>query len=186
MLEASRYDNIVKVFASQGRIRLEVGQGQLVVIFDSSTNEGRLLLNRDREFIRLPPEGGNLAAFPQLTFWTFVALRFTPPPPDKPRDVCAVLKNGCRKIGEEIIAGRATEKWEVCKSIEFKMADSCTVKLLPFLDPSRGFIGPDYIWIDKNLGIPIKREADFELRNIVQARQDSSLFSFPEGYTERR
>jgi len=221
-LEARSYGNIVKVFASQSRIRLEAGQGQLIVIFDSSTKEGRLFLNRERpkladptkpesmaqgeirEFIRLPPEGGKLAGFPQLTFWTFVALKFMPPSRDNPPDIRAVLENRCRKVGEEIIAGRATEKWEACESIEYggrifipiESADSpptklkiradyiCFIKLLPFLDPSRGFIGPDYIWIDKNLGVPVKREIDFELRNIVQARQDPSLFNFLEGYVE--
>lgn len=78
-----------------------------------------------------------------------------------------------RKIGEETVDGRITEKWR------------CTDEL----SPAQGETPADAtIWYDPELAFEIKAVSDdgseFEIREITVGRQDPKLFEIPAGFQE--
>lgn len=69
----------------------------------------------------------------------------------------------CKKVGEEVVNGRNTDKWEASR---------------------RGKV-EGTMWIDKKLSMPIKSvwgSVVNEMRNIVEGPQDPKLFVVPAGY----
>jgi hypothetical protein len=69
----------------------------------------------------------------------------------------------CKKIGEEVVNGRNTDKWEASKKGKVEGT----------------------MWIDKKLNMPIKSvwgNVTTEMRNIVEGPQDPKLFVVPAGY----
>lgn len=77
------------------------------------------------------------------------------------------------KIGTEPVNGRATEKWR------------CTGELEPV--PGKAPANSTS-WFDPVLGFPVREAKDngeiFEIRDIIVARQDASLFEIPAGFQE--
>jgi len=72
------------------------------------------------------------------------------------------------KVGSESVNGRATEKWR------------CTGEIEPIPDqPATDSTS----WFDPALGFPVREVKDsgevFEIRDIIVARQDGSLFEIP-------
>lgn len=75
------------------------------------------------------------------------------------------------RVGPETVNGRATEKWR------------CTGEIDP--DPDQP-AADSTSWFDPVLGFPVREAKDngqvFEIRDIVVARQDASLFEIPPGF----
>jgi len=75
------------------------------------------------------------------------------------------------KVGTESVNGRATEIWH------------CTDEMQPQPDQPAS---DSKSWFDPVLGFPVREAKDngevFEIRDIVVARQDSSLFEVPPGF----
>lgn len=76
------------------------------------------------------------------------------------------LKGKCRKVGNDVVSGRDTLKYENVGADKTK----------------------SYAWIDQKLHFPIKWDDPVgarELRNIHEATQPAELFAIPAGYTKR-
>lgn len=75
------------------------------------------------------------------------------------------------RIGSESVNGRATEKWR------------CTGEIRPA--PGKSAVDSTS-WFDPVLGFPVRETTDsgevFEIRDIIVARQDASLFTIPRGF----
>lgn len=69
----------------------------------------------------------------------------------------------CKKVGEEVVNGRNTDKWQASRKGKVEGT----------------------LWIDKKLSMPIKSvwgDVTTEMRNIVEGPQDPKLFVVPPGY----
>lgn len=97
--------------------------------------------------------------------------RNRPPLPDDAESPCMQNLSGlkCTKLGDEVVNGRDTEKWEM--SITMDSGKKSTM-----------------VWIDKRLRMPVRQEMPDgsvnELLDITEGAQPASLFEIPADYTK--
>jgi hypothetical protein len=152
-----------KIFVTKGRLRFQQqdrnGQPSSIMLVDLKALTSVVLIPQQHLYVKQsqPQIPGQGVAFFQ---------------PADVASACAAwqkigeLKGKCRKVGNEIVDGRDTLKYENVTADETK----------------------SYVWIDPKLRFPIKWDDPVgtrELRNIHQAPQPAELFEIPAGYTKR-
>lgn len=141
-----------KIFVTKQRFReegLEKGVWE-VTIYDFGQNLTRMLR----------PERKQYAEFPGVRVTHPLSGADLPCPKD--------ARFECKKLGEERLHGRRTEKWNVVRPDDLRRA---TVTR----------------WIDKRLNMVIREEDGeggvFEVTQVKEGRQPESLFLVPSGYS---
>jgi hypothetical protein len=148
-----------KFYMTANKVRIDTqqpGHPQAIIILDMATRTNIVLIPERRMYIEQP----ETASFQRQAYDFF-----------RPSDVnnaCVDWQQlpgahgACRKIGNEVVNGRNTVKYEGTKGTE-----------------------TGYVWFDPALRFPIKWQGNNgsgELRNIAVAPQPASLFEVPAGY----
>jgi len=151
-----------KMYFGKDKIRFEPAQknphGGGAVIINMGTQTTTVLMDQQHMYMEMPAQAAN-----QKVAYNFF----------RTGDVEAACsdwaqqvqnKGGtCHKVGSDTVNGRSTVKYESTNS--------------------KGETG--YFWLDPKLRFPVKWEgknASWELRNIQEGSQASSLFEIPAGY----
>jgi len=149
-------ENKAKLYVGHGKLRLEPQQGPaLVIILDSSSPAMYVLTPADKRYVEQPSNMArqNLAMF---------GLGGAGVGPCLEGDASGT----CKKLGNEVIDGRATEKWQV--------SDTFKGRTFTFL-----------YWMDTSLHLAVKTQGGGimgDLQNIREGPQPASLFEIPADY----
>jgi hypothetical protein len=152
-----------KIYATKDKIRFEPesegAQGTAVVV-NLSTHVSDAIMPARRMYMEFAQ-----AQTPEMQRWNRALFR-----PSDVNDACAEwLKlpqnrgGSCKNLGNETVNGRSTVKFEGTNA--------------------KGETG--YAWMDKKIVFPIKwqeKDNSWELQNIKEGSQPSSLFEIPAGY----
>lgn len=161
--KGSAAERRAKIYATKDKMRFEPetqGAHNAAVIVDFSTHMTDVLMPERKMYMEMPQGQG-----PGTQQWSRDLFR-----PRNLDDACSEWvklpqnKGGsCKNLGSETVNGRSTVKFEGTNS--------------------KGETG--YAWVDKKIAFPIKWEgknATWELQNIKEGSQPSSLFEIPTDY----
>lgn len=162
--KANAPERKTKIYATKDKIRFEPesegARGGTAVIVNLSTHVSDAVMPERKMYM----EFGQGQA-PEMQRWNRQLFR-----PSDPGNACAEwLKlpanqgGSCKSLGNETVNGRNTVKFEGTNA--------------------KGETG--YAWIDKKIGFPVKwqsKDESWELQNIKEGSQPSSLFEIPAGY----
>lgn len=152
-----------KIFATRHKLRFQQqdrsGNANSIMLVDLAAMISVVLIPQQHQYVKQqrPQIPGQATAFFQ---------------PADVNNACGLwkkfgeLKGQCNNLGNEVVDGRDTIKYENVSSGKTKT----------------------YIWIDTKLHFPIKWQAPgsiTELHNIQEAVQAAELFEIPAGYTKR-
>jgi len=158
--ESGGHETTGRYYASQGRTRNEIvhnGVVTSVMILDSQNHTAWELRPQHKLAVDMSAVVGNFQASASQNLLTG-----SPPDPSNP---CAPLRAyTCRKLGNEDVNGRHSEKWE--------MKDTKNGNVMT-------------VWIDPSLPWAIKTQSSSftaEFRNLKEGPQPESLFQVPSDY----
>ncbi len=147
-----------KLFMSHGRQRTEMAISDQ----QAAGEYGHVLIN-----VLNPAKGTMWQIFPDKKIYWERKGNYSADPPPLPGDSrhpCAQTLS-CTKLGDDTVAGRQTEKWQISMKQEGQSS---------------------LVWVDPKLGIPVREEITGllakELRNVKEEPQPDSLFEVPAGF----
>lgn len=159
-----------KLYATKGKARWEPAErdprmGSVALILDEREGKSLVIMPAQRMYMDAMP---GMTKTPVITkFWTVEDVNDACPEWKKAAEQLKTDQNwgSCSKVGSDTVNGRSAVKYEGVSKDGKK----------------------DYYWIDTKLKCVIKTDSDsgsFELRNIQEASQPSSLFEIPAGFTK--
>lgn len=160
---------ISKVYAGKQKIRFEVASanaemGPSAVVLDEAQNKYIILMAQRHMYMDAPV----MMIRPLITrFWRVGDVNDACPAWKKTAEQAGTNKNwgSCIKVGSDTVNGRSAVKYEGVSDKGEK----------------------NHIWVDTKLHCVVKMDGGsggFELRNIQEGSQPSSLFEIPAGYTK--
>jgi hypothetical protein len=160
--ESGGHETTARYYASQGRTRNEIvhnGVVTSVMILDPQNHTAWELRPQHKLAVDMSAVVANVQASASQNLLTGA-----PPDPSNP---CAPLRAyTCRKLGNEDVNGRHTQKWEM-------------------KDTEHGNVMT--VWIDPSLPWAIKTQSSSftaEFRNLKEGPQPASLFQVPPDYSK--
>jgi hypothetical protein len=158
-----------KVYAGKDRVRFEMtnvnaAMGASALIFDEARHSYTVVMAERHMYMDAPVT----MVKPIITnYWRVQDVNDACPAWKKTSDEAGNDKNwgSCTKIGSDTLNGRNTVKYEGVSKKGEKM----------------------HVWVDTKLHVVVKTDegsGGFELRNIQEGTQASSLFEVPAGYTK--
>jgi len=168
---SQKSDNVgmKKVYATKNKVRFEVqganpAMGPTVVVFDDTQHKYIVIMAERHMYMDAPV---TMVRPLMQHFWRVDDVNDACPEWKKTAEETGTLKNwgSCTKIGSDTVNGRIAVKYEGVSS--------------------KGEKG--HYWLDTKLRCVVKTDegsGGFELRNIQEGSQPSSLFEVPAGYTK--
>ena len=158
-----------KLYAGKNKVRFEVdtgnaAMGPTAVILDETQNRYTVLMSARQMYMDAPVT----MVKPLITrYWRVEDVNDACPGWKKTAEQAGTYKNwgSCTKVGSETLNGRSSVKYEGVSNKGEK----------------------NHVWVDTKLRCVVKTDegaGGFELRNIREGSQPSSLFEVPAGYTK--
>ncbi len=147
-----------KIYLSAPKYRMDMNSGgnQVIMIADANTKTAYMVMPEQKMYMEIKTDQGMMGQG-----------RLPRAKPMDPANPCADDPTmTCKKVGNETVNGRSTEKWE--------------------FTPKSGRSETYTAWIDQKLHFPIKTAdaegGGMELTNIREGAQPADLFEVPAGY----
>lgn len=143
-----------KIYVSGNKLRMEMNSGgqQMVTIFDGQANAGWMLMPEQRMYMEMRQQSEMAQLAKQA-------------PSDNPCD--SIPNATCRRVGEEVVNGRNTVKWEIAMD---QGGRKSTITQ----------------WFDASLGFVIRQQTSegmtLDITNVKPGAQPENLFILPSGY----
>jgi hypothetical protein len=169
MVNTKDNGELKKLYAGKNKVRFEVetgnaGMGPTAIILDETQNRYTVVVSARHMYMDAPMT----MVKPLIThYWRVEDVNDACPEWKKTAEQAGTYKNwdSCTKMGSEILNGRSAVKYEGVSNKGDKT----------------------HVWVDTKLRCVVKTDegaGGFELRNIQEGSQPSSLFEVPAGYTK--